>query len=255
MRDILEFEGIQFEEEILLLLNERLQEQFQKRLDWINAWSLERAKAEEELLKLKNQQRELEENDSPKRKRIEKKWLKVMERLNKEREYQDIYEQKLRKVIEGTTQSKNQEIDHSNKMQRHFEMEQCRKEEREDNQRLLFLDEKYRQEAKLEKILNRTRQDELLKCQIDANNLRKCMEIKESLVDGILRKNLEDEHILLELAEAKRQNTRNRVWHKAYLENCLKEKEEKVKEQQEYDRMYLNTGCVLQQQTKKPYGK
>ena len=32
------------------------------------------------------------------------------------------------------------------------------------------------------------------------------MEIKESLVDGVLRKNLEDEHILLELAEAKRQN-------------------------------------------------
>ena len=59
MRDILEFEGMQHEEEIILLLNERLKEQFQKRLDWINACSLERAKAEEELLKLKNQQREL----------------------------------------------------------------------------------------------------------------------------------------------------------------------------------------------------
>lgn len=50
---------MQLQEELIVFINERLEEQFQKRLDWINAKSLERAKAEEELLKLKNQQREL----------------------------------------------------------------------------------------------------------------------------------------------------------------------------------------------------
>ena len=67
-----------------------------------------------------------------KEKEIEKQWLTVMKKLHKEREYQDIYEEKLRKVIEGTNQSKNQEIDHSNKMRQHIEMEQCRKEEYEE---------------------------------------------------------------------------------------------------------------------------
>lgn len=50
---------MQYNEELVLLANEKLNEQFRKRLDWVNTKLMEEAKAEEELLKLKNQQREL----------------------------------------------------------------------------------------------------------------------------------------------------------------------------------------------------
>lgn len=46
-------------------------------------------------------------------KEIDKMWHDVMERLNREKEFQEIYEIKLLKVIAGANQLKNREIDES----------------------------------------------------------------------------------------------------------------------------------------------
>lgn len=51
-----------------------------------------------------------------KEKDIDKMWHNVMERLNREKEYQEIYENKLLKVIAGSNQLKNQQIDNKKKL-------------------------------------------------------------------------------------------------------------------------------------------
>lgn len=59
LRDLLEIDNIRYNEEILWLINERVKESFEKRIEWLNTQRLERERAEVELLKLKQQQREL----------------------------------------------------------------------------------------------------------------------------------------------------------------------------------------------------
>ncbi|XP_065368910.1 trichohyalin [Calliphora vicina] len=283
LADILEFENMQYNEELILLLNEKLNEQFRKRLDWLNTKLMEQHKAEEELLKLKNQQRELENCEEwrhmqskhllldskkgqlyqieekklrmQKEKSIDKMWHDVMERLNREKEYQEIYENKLLKVIEAANQLKNQEICDQNKKQQLLESEQDRKEFQEENQKALFMEDKYRKDEKRTEILNKTRHEQLLKSQIAANFERKCLETQLSFKETRLQTEREDQLILLELQQAESAKIRNKEWHKYYLKNCRKEQQQKLKEKHDFEKMYLNTGCILQQSPKKPYGK
>ncbi|XP_037810825.1 trichohyalin [Lucilia sericata] len=283
LANILDFENMQYNEELILLMNAKLNEQFRKRLDWLNTKRMEEHKAEEELLKLKNQQRELENCEEwrhlqskqllldtkkgqlyqieekkmrmQKEKEIDRKWHEVMQRLNREKEYQEIYENKLLKVIENANHLKNQEINERIKKQQLQEYEQDKKEYQVKNQKALFMEDKYRRNEKRKEILSKTRHDQMLKSQIADNFERVRLETEMSLKEGRLLKEREDQQIFMELEQTEREKMRNNVWHKYYLKNCQKEKQQQLKEKNAFEEKYSNTGCVLQQSLKKPYGK
>lgn len=67
-----------------------------------------------------------------KEKEIDRMWHELMERLSHEKEYQEIYENKLLKVIEEANQLKNQEINRSSKKQEKLECQQSKKEDHEE---------------------------------------------------------------------------------------------------------------------------
>lgn len=61
-------------------------------------------------------------------KEINKMWHDVMERLNREKEFQEIYENKLLNVIAEANQLKNREIDESNKKKLLEDLKQNKKD-------------------------------------------------------------------------------------------------------------------------------
>ncbi|KAM7345485.1 uncharacterized protein ACRADG_011757 isoform 2-T2 [Cochliomyia hominivorax] len=280
---ILEFENMQYDEELALLLNEKLNEQYRKRLNWLNTKLIEEEDAEMELLKLKNQQRELENCEEwrhiqskqllldskkgqlyqieekklrmEKEKEIDKIWHEVMLRLNREKEYQEIYENKLLKVIARANQLENQELNENKRIKQNEKKQQDQKEYEIENRKALFMEAKYRREEKHQEILKNTKYEELLKSQIAENLERNFAENQLALKEARFLKELEDQQILWELNQAEQEKIRNKEWQKYYLKNCLKEKQKKIKETKDFEEHYLDTGCVLQQSPKKPYNK
>uniref|UniRef100_A0A1I8MZG0 Trichohyalin-plectin-homology domain-containing protein n=1 Tax=Musca domestica TaxID=7370 RepID=A0A1I8MZG0_MUSDO len=283
LRNILNFESLQQNEELLLLAKERVESAKQQRLDWINTKCIERQQAEEELLKLKNRQRDLENCEEyrlrqsqqilvetkqaqleqiaekkalmSRERQIEQNWLQVMENVRQEREFQEAYEKKLRKVIEGLNQQKNVALLEAKKKMTQNESETLKKFYAEDDMRALTLDEKSKTQQKLEEMYKKMQQHQWLKSQITNNRLRNTAQEQNNFEEDFIFRNREDQQICQELDESHRQKVRNNEWYKLYMEHCAKEKDEKKKLTAELDQRYLNTGCVLQQKPKQPYGK
>ncbi|XP_073847067.1 uncharacterized protein [Musca autumnalis] len=283
LRNILEFEAMQQNEELFHLVKERVESAKRKRLEWINTKRMERQQAEEELLKLKNLQRQLENCEEwrhrqsqqllletkeaqmqqiaekksrrAKEQEIEQNWLKVMENLRQEKEFQEIYEIKLRRVIEGLTQQKNLEMQKARKKCERDENENMKKFYIEDNMRAVDLDGKCKTQQKLEELYKKMQQQQWLKSQIASNQQSAISQEQQNFQEDFIFRNQEDQQICQELDESHRQKVRNNEWYKLYLEHCAKEKYQKKKTEMEYNQRYLNTGCVLEQKPKKPYGK
>ncbi|XP_019892240.2 mRNA export factor GLE1 [Musca domestica] len=283
LRNILNFESLQQNEELLFLAKERVESAKQQRLDWINTKCIERQQAEEELLKLKNRQRELENCEEyrlcqsqqilvetkqaqleqiaekkalmSRERQIEQNWLQVMENVRQEREFQEAYEKKLRKVIEGLNQQKNVALLEAKKKMAQNESETLKKFYAEDDMRALTLDEKSKTQQKLEEMYKKMQQHQWLKSQITNNQLRNTAQEQNNFEEDFIFRTREDQQICQELDESHRQKVRNNEWYKLYMEHCAKEKDEKKKLIAELDQRYLNTGCILQQKPKQPYGK
>uniref|UniRef100_A0A1A9WJ05 Trichohyalin-plectin-homology domain-containing protein n=1 Tax=Glossina brevipalpis TaxID=37001 RepID=A0A1A9WJ05_9MUSC len=283
LRDLLEFEYMCYNEEILHRINERIKESFQKRFEWLNTQRLERERAEEELLKLKRQQRELEncekwrhhqtkqllletkesqlyqiEEKKMRKKReqfIENMWLEVMERLRKEREYQDFYESKLRHVIMGLNQQKNQKISQDLKETNFIESNKLKQESREKNLKYSQMEEKKRSDEKLVEIMKKTQQTKELQQQILDNSQRELCLRQNELSEDFKQIFTDNQKLLNDLQEREREKIRNNEWHKCYLEHCLNEKKDKRREEAEFNEVYRGTGCVLLANKKKPYNK
>ncbi|XP_058983314.1 trichohyalin-like [Musca domestica] len=194
LRNILNFESLQQNEELLLLAKERVESAKQQRLDWINTKCIERQQAEEELLKLKNRQRDLENCEEyrlrqsqqilvetkqaqleqiaekkalmSRERQIEQNWLQVMENVRQEREFQEAYEKKLRKVIEGLNQQKNVALLEAKKKMTQNESETLKKFYAEDDMRALTLDEKSKTQQKLEEMYKKMQQHQWLKANL-----------------------------------------------------------------------------------------
>ncbi|XP_061394551.1 reticulocyte-binding protein homolog 2a [Musca vetustissima] len=283
LRNILNLETMQQNEELLLLTKQRVELAKQQRLDWINTKRIERQQAEEELLKVKKLQRELENCEEwlhrqsqqllvetkeaqlqqiaekrallAREQEIERSWLKVMEKLRQEKEYQEVYEEKLRKVIEGLSQQKNLALLEAKKKLERDENEALKNYYTEDNMRALALDKEGKTQQKLEEIYKKMQQQQWLKSQIAINQQRNALQAEQTFQEDFIFRSREDEQICQELDESQRQKVRNKEWYKLYLEHCAKEKDQKKKVEMEDDQRYLNTGCVLQQKPKQPYGK
>uniref|UniRef100_A0A1B0AHS3 Trichohyalin-plectin-homology domain-containing protein n=1 Tax=Glossina pallidipes TaxID=7398 RepID=A0A1B0AHS3_GLOPL len=283
LRDLLEFDYIRYNEEVLWLINERVKESFQKRIEWLNTQRLERERAEVELLKLKQQQRELENCEKwrhyqtkellletkesqlyqieekkmrqEKEKLIEDMWLKVMERVRKEKEYQDYYERKLRHVISGLDQEKNQKISQDFKGMRLLQSNQLKQESQAENQKFAQLDAKKRIDEKLLEVLKKRQQTKELEQQIVENSQREYCLKRNELTEDLKQQFVDNQELLNDLQEREKAKIRNNEWHKCYLAYCLNEKRDKIREEAEFNELYRGTGCVLLANKKQPYNK
>ncbi|XP_013106884.2 trichohyalin isoform X1 [Stomoxys calcitrans] len=283
LRNILEFENCQLNEELLMLVTQRVKTAAQQRLEWINTKRMEQHKAQEELLRVKKLQRDLEnceewrirqtqqllvatkeaqlyqiEEKKQRRAReklIEQNWLAAMEFVRQEREFQQSYEDKLRKVIEGTNQERNLCMQDAKVIKEQTEYEKLKAFHHEDNRRALTLDQKYKTDEKLRDVYKKLQQKQWLKFQIADNQQRNNSSDQNSLRESIIFKDREDYQIYTELDGSQRHKVRNNEWHKLYLEHCAREKQQRKEADLQHEQMYLNTGCVLQQRPKNPYGK
>ncbi|XP_075165251.1 uncharacterized protein LOC142237741 [Haematobia irritans] len=283
LRDILEFENSQLKEELLLLVQQRVETASRERLEWINTKRMEQHRAQEELLRVKKLQRDLEnceewrhrqtqqllvatkeaqiyqieENKQRrlKEKLVEQSWLEAMERVRQERDFQQNYEDKLRKVIEGTNQERNLCMQESKTKKEQMEYEDLKKYHYEDDMRALSMDQKYKTQEKLQDIYKKMQQKQWLKSQISENREQETAHNQQELNESFLFKDREDYQIYNELDKSQRQRVSNNEWHKLYLEHCAREKKLRKEEDLQYEQMYLNTGCVLEQKPKNPYGK
>uniref|UniRef100_A0A1A9V5B6 Uncharacterized protein n=1 Tax=Glossina austeni TaxID=7395 RepID=A0A1A9V5B6_GLOAU len=219
LRDLLEFDYIQYNEEILWLINERVKESFQKRIEWLNTQRLERERAEE---------------------------------------YQEYYESKLRHVISGLDQEKNRRISQDFKEMRLLQSNQLKQESQAENQRFAQLDAKKRIDEKLLQVMKKERQTKELEQQILENSQREyCLKRNELAED--LKQQFKSELWLtlsyLNYREFSAFLIRNNEWHKCYLAYCVNEKRDKIREEAELNELYRGTGCVLLANKKQPYNK
>uniref|UniRef100_A0A1B0B072 Trichohyalin-plectin-homology domain-containing protein n=1 Tax=Glossina palpalis gambiensis TaxID=67801 RepID=A0A1B0B072_9MUSC len=216
LRDLLEADYIQYNEEILWLINERVKESFQKRIEWLNTQRLERERAEE---------------------------------------YQEYYESKLRHVISGLDQEKNQKISQEFKEMCLLQSNQLKQESQAESQRFAQLDARKRKDEKLLDVMKKQQQTKELEQQILENSQREYCLKRNELTEDLKQQFVDNQELLNDLQEREKEKIRNNEWHKCYLAYCLNEKRDKIREEAEFNELYRGTGCVLVANKKQPYSK
>ncbi|KAH8272934.1 hypothetical protein KR018_011538 [Drosophila ironensis] len=280
---MLQREALQEDEEIAELLLERANEAERRRIEWIQMDILKREEAEKELVKVKKQQREIENSEAHRHMQtreilletkqaqlhqIEEKkalkrrqacieilWQRVWQRLDECKAQQEQYELQLRNLIEGRCQAQNLDTDRRQKAQ--FAKEVFA-EQRECAQALDFAAEmdvlKKKQQLKKDKDKRRQQLTDLqdqIKLNLKLRDTKTEADLREDLTYNIL----EDRQIYEELMQKHCARARNRDWHQAYMTHTAQERAIQGEMEAKRERDYLGTGCVLSQQQKQPYGK
>ncbi|XP_017123162.1 plectin [Drosophila elegans] len=280
---LLQNEALQADEKIAEMLQEQADEADRRRHEWIEMERLKREEAEKELVKVKMQQREIENSEAHrhmltkeilleskqaqlhqiqekkdlKRRQacVEILWQRVWQRLDESRAQQEQYELKLRNLIEGRCQAQNLERDRQLKAQ--FAKEVLT-EQRECSQALEIAAEMdvLKKEHDLKKVKDKRRQQLTdLQDQIKQNLMIGAQQTQAKIREDAGHNILEDRQIYEELMEKRCARTHNRDWHQRYMTHKAEERAARKEEDRRHERNYLGTGCVLSQQQKRPYGK
>ncbi|XP_001959861.2 trichohyalin [Drosophila ananassae] len=280
---LLQTESLREDEEIAELLQARADEAERRRHEWIEMERLKREEAEKELVKVKKQQREIEnseayrhmqtkeilletkqaqlyqidEKKALKRRQacVEILWQRVWQRLDESRAKQEQYEQQLRNIIEGRCQAQNLDRDRDQKAQLAKEVLNDQRECATALEIAAEMDiRKKKQELKRN---NEKRRKHLtdLQDQIKQNLQINDTNIKNNMKQDCICNILEDKQIYEELMQKHCARAQNRDWHQRYMTHTAQERAIEAERSEKREREYLGTGCVLSQQQKQPYGR
>ncbi|XP_022225478.2 uncharacterized abhydrolase domain-containing protein DDB_G0269086 [Drosophila obscura] len=279
----LQGDALRVDEEVAELLRARADEAERKRHEWIHMERLKREEAEQELLKVKQQQREIENSEAHrhmqtkqilleskqaqlqqiedrralKRRQacVEILWQRVWQRLDESRARQEQYEQQLRRLIEGQCQAENLARDQQQKAQL---CQQVLAEQHACSEALdvAAVNDARRKEMEVQQHqANRRKQFTDLQDQIQLNLKLAASQAEANHREDVGYNIREDRQIYEELMQKHCARARNRDWHQQYMTHTAAERAARRQSEQERERDYLGTGCVLGQQQKQPYGR
>ncbi|XP_017146147.1 uncharacterized abhydrolase domain-containing protein DDB_G0269086 [Drosophila miranda] len=276
-------EALQVDEEVAALLRARADEAERKRHEWIRMERLKREEAEQELLKVKQQQREIENSEAHRhmqtkqilleskqaqlqqieerqalRRRqacVEILWQRVWQRLDDSRAQQEQYEQQLRRLIGGQCQADNLARDQQQKTQLHQEVLAEQRACAEALDLAAENDVRKREMDLQQNEVNRRKQLTDLQDQISQNLKLAASQAEANHREDVGYNIREDRQIYEELMQKHCARGRNRDWHQSYMTHTAEERAARRRSEQERERAYLGTGCVLGQQQKQPYGR
>nr|XP_014098575.2 apical junction molecule [Bactrocera oleae] len=264
-------------------MKNRIEEAARKREQWFGIQRIQREHDKDKFLQLKALQREMENCEATRHwqskvmlldtkqaqlhqikekeairqreKQIELIWRDVTLRYNEEKAKQDVVEAKLLKTIARINQNIN--IQHeecqskNNKVAEQTTHEQFVKEEMV----YTLMNESYLARMKIaeknKKLFQQKEQTE----QITENQIKRWKNRKLLFDDEVkIMENCINE-ILNNQQEVEKRKIQDSVWQEYYINHVKEEKERKREESKEFELMFSGTGCVLEQQNKKPYNK
>ncbi|BFG06272.1 bromodomain-containing protein [Drosophila madeirensis] len=279
----LQNEALQVDEEVAELLRLRADEAERQRHEWIHMERLKREEAEQELLKVKQQQREIENSEAHRHMQIKQilweskqaqlqqiedrralkrrqacveiLWQRVWQRLDESREQQQQYEQQLRRLLEGQCQTENLARDQQQKRQLQQQVLQEQRECAEALEVAAANDVRKREMELQQHQAKRRQQLTDLQAQIQQNLRLTASQAADNQREDVASNMREDRQIYEELMQKQCDRALNRDWHQQYMTHTAAERAAHRQGELERERAYLGTGCVLGQRPKQPYGR